>query len=150
MDVTHPAFAFGAEAVLGTDATGEYVYHYASPQNPTQLYLYRTSLKRPGVTTRVTPADQAGNHSYSISPNGRYAVHSWSSFGSPPTIEIITLPDHRRIRVLQDNAQLRTKLATLEQGPRGHRQRRKARWVDAQTAGLRPVQEVSGAVLRVR
>jgi len=118
MDVTHPAFAFGAQAVLGTDATGEYVYHYASPQNPTQLYLYRTSLKRLGVTTRVTPADQAGNHSYSISPNGRYAVHSWSSFGSPPTIEIITLPDHRRVRVLQDNAQLRTKLATLEQGPR--------------------------------
>ena len=48
MDVTHPAFAFGAQAVLGTDATGEYVYHYASPQNPTQLYLYRTSLSGPG------------------------------------------------------------------------------------------------------
>ena len=118
MDVTHPAFAFGAQAVLGTDATGEYVYHYASPQNPTQLYLYRTSLRRPGVTTRVTPADQPGTHSYSISPNGRYAVHTWSSFGSPPTIELITLPDHQRIRVLQDNAQLRSRVAALEQGPR--------------------------------
>ena len=118
MDVTHPAFAFGAQAVLGTDATGEYVYHYASPQNPTQLYLYRTSLKRPGVTTRVTPADQPGTHSYSISPNGRYAVHTWSSFGSPPTIELITLPDHQRVRVLQDNAQLRSRVAGLEQGPR--------------------------------
>ena len=118
MDVTHPAFAFGAQAVLGTDATGEYVYHYASPQNPTQLYLYRTSLRRPGVTTRVTPQDQAGSHSYSISPNGRYAVHTWSSFGSPPTIEMVTLPDHRRIRVMQDNAQLRERLALLEQGPR--------------------------------
>jgi dipeptidyl-peptidase-4 len=118
MDVTHPAFAFGAQAVLATDATGEYVYHYASPQNPTQLYLYRTSLRRPGVTTRVTPADQPGTHSYSISPNGRYAVHTWSSFGSPPTIELITLPDHQRIRVLQDNAQLRSRVAALEQGPR--------------------------------
>jgi len=118
MDVTHPAFAFGAQAVLGTDATGEYVYHYASPQNPTQLYLYRTSLKRPGVTTRVTPADQPGTHSYSISPNGRYAVHTWSSFGSPPTIELITLPDHQRVRILQDNAQLRSRVAGLEQGPR--------------------------------
>jgi len=118
MDVTHPGFAFGAQAVLGTDATGEHVYHYASPQNPTQLYLYRTSLKRPGVTTRVTPADQPGTHSYSISPNGRYAVHTWSSFGSPPTVELITLPDHRRIRVLQDNAQLRARIAALELGPR--------------------------------
>jgi dipeptidyl-peptidase-4 len=118
MDVTHPAFAFGAQAVLGTDATGEYVYHYASPQNPTQLYLYRTSLRRPGVTTRVTPADQPGTHSYSISPNGRYAVHTWSSFGTPPTVELITLPDHRRVRVLQENAALRTRLAALEQGPR--------------------------------
>jgi dipeptidyl-peptidase-4 len=118
MDVTHPAFAFGAQAVLGTDATGEYVYHYASPRNPTQLYLYRTSLRRPGVTTRVTPADQAGSHSYSISPNGRFAVHTWSSFGSPPTIEMVTLPDHRRVRVMQDNAQLRQRLASLEQGPR--------------------------------
>jgi len=118
MDVTHPAFAFGAEAVLGTDATGEYVYHYASPQNPTQLYLYRTSLKRPGVTTRVTPADQPGTHSYSISPNGHYAVHTWSSFGTPPTVELITLPDHKRVRVLQDNAQLRARMAALELGPR--------------------------------
>jgi dipeptidyl-peptidase-4 len=118
MDVTHPAFAFGAQAVLGTDATGEYVYHYASPQNPTQLYLYRTSLKRPGVTTRVTPADQPGTHSYEISPNGRYAVHIWSSFGTPPTVELITLPDHKRVRVLQDNAQLRAHMAALELGPR--------------------------------
>jgi len=118
MDVTHPAFAFGAQAVLGTDATGEYVYHYASPQNPTQLYLYRTSLKRPGVTTRVTPADQPGTHSYEISPNGRYAVHTWSSFGTPPTVELITLPDHKRVRVLQDNAELRAHMAALELGPR--------------------------------
>ena len=118
MDVTHPAFAFGAQAVLGTDATGEYVYHYASPQNPTQLYLYRTSLKRPGVTTRVTPADQPGTHSYAISPNGHYAVHTWSAFGTPPTVELITLPDHRRVRVLQDNAQLRARMAALELGPR--------------------------------
>ena len=118
MDVTHPAFAFGAQAVLGTDATGEYVYHYASPQNPTQLYLYRTSLKRPGATTRVTPADQPGTHSYSISPNGRYAVHTWSAFGTPPTVELITLPDHRRVRVLQDNAEVRARVAGLELGPR--------------------------------
>ena len=118
MDVTHPAFAFGAQAVLGTDATGEYVYHYASPQNPTQLYLYRTSLRRPGATTRVTPADQPGTHSYSISPNGRYAVHTWSAFGTPPTVELITLPDHRRVRVLQDNAELRARVAGLELGPR--------------------------------
>jgi dipeptidyl-peptidase-4 len=118
MDVTHPALIFGVQAVLGTDASGEYVYHYASPQNPTQLYLYRTSLRRPGVTTRVTPADQPGSHSYSISPNGRFAVHTWSSFGVPPTTEVISLPDHRRIRVLQDNADLRTRLASLEQGPR--------------------------------
>ena len=118
MDVTHPAFAFGAQAVLGTDATGEYIYHYASPQNPTQLYLYRTSLKRPGATSRVTPADQPGTHSYSISPNGRYAVHTWSAFGTPPTVELITLPDHRRVRVLQDNAELRARVAGLELGPR--------------------------------
>src|SRR6476620_2806656 len=114
MDVTHPAFAFGAQAVLGTDATGEYVYQYASPQNPTQLYLYRTSLKRPGVTTRVTPADQPGTHSYAISPNGHYAVHMWSAFGTPPTVELITLPDHQRVRVLQDNAQLRARMAALQ------------------------------------
>ena len=118
MDVTHPAFAFGAEAVLGTDATGEYVYHYASPQNPTQLYLYRTSLRRPGVTTRVTTADEPGVHAYTIAPNGRFAIHSWSTFGSPPMVELITLPDHRRVRVLQDNASLRTRLAALDHGPR--------------------------------
>jgi len=118
IDVSHPASAFGALAVLGPDASGEWLYHYASPENPTQLYLYRTSLERPGVTERVTPRDQPGTHAYQIAPGGRYAVHSWSSFGSPPVSEVISLPDHRRLRVLQDNAQLRTRLATLEQGPR--------------------------------
>ena len=41
-----------------------------------------------------------------------------SAFGTPPTVELITLPDHRRVRVLQDNAELRARVAGLEVGPR--------------------------------
>ena len=54
----------------------------------------------PGDTLILTPADQPGTHSYSISPNGRYAVHTWSSFGTPPRVELITLPRRSASRSL--------------------------------------------------
>jgi dipeptidyl-peptidase-4 len=92
------------------------VYFLASPENATQRYLYRTSI-RGGAPERLTPADQPGTHSYNISPDGKWALHTWSSFDMPPVVEFISLPDHRVLRVLEDNRKLRDKLAKLELPP---------------------------------
>jgi len=56
-----------------------YVYFMASPGNATQNYLYRTRLDGSGSAELLSPAELKGTHSYSISPNGKYAVHSFSN-----------------------------------------------------------------------
>lgn len=96
------------------DREGGWLYYAASPDNPTQRYLYRVRLD--GTSTeRLSPADQPGWHTYDISPDCRWAVHSYSSFMTPPRRELIQLQDHSVHRVLTDNANLRQKLATLQQ-----------------------------------
>lgn len=89
------------------------VYFTASPDNPTQQYLYRVPLGG-GNPERLSPADQPGWHSYRISPDAQWAVHTYSTFTSPPTVNLISLGDHRVVRVLADNAGLRAKLAALK------------------------------------
>ncbi len=99
------------------DTSGGWLYYIASPGNPTQRYLYRTRLDGGGEAERLTPADQAGSHSYNIAPDARVAFHTWSRFGAPPVTELVTLPEHRPLRTLVTNAQLRERVAALRKGP---------------------------------
>jgi len=94
------------------ESTGS-VYFIASPDNPTQAYLYRGRLDGTG-RQRVTPADQPGTHDYQISPDGRWAIHSYSAMTRIPITELIRLPSHERVRVLNDNAALRKKVDSLK------------------------------------
>ncbi len=103
------------ELVRFVEETGE-LYFTASPDSATQAYLYRTSLAG-GPPRRVTPADQPGTHGYRISPNGKWALHTRSSFGIPPRVELVSLPDHAVVRVLEDNQALADKLAELKFPP---------------------------------
>jgi len=104
--------------VAGVDTAQGWVYFAASPDNPTQRYLYRASYTRPGrAPERVTPAAQTGINGYNASPNFRFAVHSYSRFGVPPTTDLVSLPDHRSLRTLVDNAALKAKVAALRLGP---------------------------------
>ena len=95
------------------DTTSHRLYFTASPDNPIQRYLYMSKLDGDGSIQRVTPADQPGTHSYNISPDGRWAIHTWSRFDVPPTIEIVSLPDHRAVRTVVTNSTLAQKIAPL-------------------------------------
>lgn len=99
------------------DEKGGWLYYIASPQNATQRYLYRTRLDGSGAAERVTPQDQPGTHGYDIAPGARFATHSYSTANAPPITELIELPSHRVIRVLEDNARLRERLAALKPVP---------------------------------
>ncbi|MCY3612476.1 MAG: DPP IV N-terminal domain-containing protein [Gemmatimonadetes bacterium] len=82
-------------------------YFFASPDNATQRYLYRVRLDGADAPERVTPEDQPGTHSYDFSPDLRWAFHTYSSFDTPPVTALISLPEHRIVRVLEDNADVR-------------------------------------------
>jgi dipeptidyl-peptidase-4 len=102
--------------VLRIDEDGGRVYLTASPETATQRYLYRARLNGRGRAERLTPEDQPGTHEYDISPDGRYALHTYSSFGTPPVTQVIRLPDHDAIRSLVDNRRLKETVAALDRG----------------------------------
>lgn len=97
--------------VVAVDADGGRVYFVASPENATERYLYMAPLGGPARVERVTPADQPGSHGYDVSPDGRWAIRTWSRFDVPPRIDIVSLPEHRTIRPLVDNARLAARVA---------------------------------------
>jgi dipeptidyl-peptidase-4 len=99
------------------DEPGGWFYYYASPENATQKYLYRVRLDGSGEAERVTPADQPGTHDYDFSPDTGWAFHTYSDFDTPPVIELVRLPEHRVVRVLEDNQELRTKMEPLISQP---------------------------------
>jgi len=101
--------------VLSVDVAGGYIYFTASPENPTQRYLFRARLDGSGAE-RLTPAGQDGTHRYQIAPGGQFAIHTFSSFGVPPVIELVKLPSHAVVRTLTDNAGLKHRLGLLRRG----------------------------------
>jgi dipeptidyl-peptidase-4 len=98
--------------VVGTDAAERWLYVIASPDDATQRYLYRAPLDGSEAPERLTPSDQPGTHSYRLSPDGRWAFHTYSRFEMPPRIELVRLPEHHAVRVLEDNAALASTVAS--------------------------------------
>jgi dipeptidyl-peptidase 4 len=103
--------------LLGVDEKTGWLYYIASPQHPAQRYLYRSRLNGKGTPERLSPRNEPGTHAYDRAPNFRYALQTYSSFGNPPVIRLVRLPEHQVIRTLVDNAGLRRRVAALRRGP---------------------------------
>src|SRR5688572_2339914 len=80
-----------AIAIAGVDEKNGWVYFIASPDNPTQRYLYRAPLDGQASPTRVTPRALTGSNSYTVSPDGRFAFHRFSSFDNPGFRDLVAL-----------------------------------------------------------
>ncbi|MBW1612379.1 MAG: DPP IV N-terminal domain-containing protein [Deltaproteobacteria bacterium] len=100
---------------VAVDKSEGWFYFSASPKNGTQSYLFRARLNGKGKPQRLTPVDQPGYHLYDISPDSQYAFHTFSSANIPPVTEIVKLPDHKVVRVLEDNKDLLKKTSLLPQ-----------------------------------
>jgi len=79
------------------DEKSGYVYFFASPENATQKYLYRTKLDGTGTAERLTPSNEPGTHDCNVSPNGQYAFHSFSNYYTEEVNEWVTLPSHKAL-----------------------------------------------------
>jgi dipeptidyl-peptidase 4 len=108
--------AYDVSKVLGADEKSGWLYYLASPDQPTQRYLFRVRLEGKRAPERLSPVAESGTHVYDRSPNFRYALETYSSFGKPPVIRVVRLPGHETIRTLVDNAALRNRLASLRKG----------------------------------
>ena len=79
------------------DEKSGYVYFMASPENATQLYLYRVKMDGKGKLEKMTPADETGTHEYDICPAGRYALHTYSNANMREKQEWVNLPEHKKL-----------------------------------------------------
>jgi dipeptidyl-peptidase 4 len=80
------------------DEANNYVYFTASPYNPTQQYLYRVRINSTKPTNEAEGLGDAslkGTHNYTISPNGKFAMHSFSNHNTPNAREWVNLLDNR-------------------------------------------------------
>jgi dipeptidyl-peptidase 4 len=108
---------FDIISIEAVDEKAGWLYYIASPENATQRYLYRINLSGNGKPERLTPASQAGSHSYSIAPNSTWAFHTYSNIGSPPSVELVHLPDHRSVRSLAANEAVSARVKALDIKP---------------------------------
>ncbi len=103
--------------VCRIEEAAERVLFLASMDTPTQQYLYSVPLDGSGVVERLSPSEEPGWHEYSIAPDGKFAVHTYSTFDQPSRTEIVSLPDHKVVNVLAANETLRASVAKLDKSP---------------------------------
>jgi dipeptidyl-peptidase-4 len=103
--------------IQSIDKERGWVYFIASPDNPTQRYLYRVPIDGSGRAERLTPMDKSGTHSYRISDDSLWAFHTFSAFDEPPVTELVRLPEHDVVRTLVDNSELREKIHAIKRRP---------------------------------
>lgn len=94
-----------------------YIYYIASPENPTQRYLWRIKMNGKGKPERLTPVNFAGTNTYSISPNAAWAIHSYSSANNPNESYLISLPEHKVIKQTVDNKKFKEAIAKIKKQP---------------------------------
>jgi dipeptidyl-peptidase-4 len=108
---------FDVVDIVGVDQANQWLYFRASPDNPTQLYLYRTTFDGSRPIERLSPSDKPGYHALQLSPKAKWAIHKFSSFEQPSVISLVSLLDFHQAKVLQSNDELQQKVAALSIQP---------------------------------
>lgn len=86
---------FDVMELLYIDKINREVYFSASPNNSTQKYLYKKSYKNLNEKAQLlTPERFKGKNSYQISPDGKYAIHSFTNYYTPEIKSLIQLNTH--------------------------------------------------------
>ncbi len=109
--------AFDVENIVCIDEKGGWLYYTASPENPTQRYLYRMRLEGKGKAERLTPAALSGTNAYDVSADAQWALHTHSTINAPPVTKLVRLPQHEAVRELMSNKNLRAHTSALKQQP---------------------------------
>jgi len=100
------------------DPAGGYVYYIASPDSFLERYLYRSRLDGTGKAERVTPANTPGHHSYQMSADAKWAIHTYNNSTTPNRISLVYVPDHKDTKLMEDNRELKAKYDALGLKPK--------------------------------
>ncbi len=82
---------YDISSIKSVDEKNKQVYFMASPDNPTQLYLFKTSLDGKRKAEELSTSVLKGTHDYNISPGAKYAFHTFSNYKTFPAAEWISM-----------------------------------------------------------
>lgn len=97
---------------LGIDEATKAVYYQSAEESPIRRSVYKVDAK--GVKTKLSTEE--GTNSAVFSDNFAYYVNSYSNANTPVKITVNETKTKKTLRVLQDNAALRDKLAQYSFG----------------------------------
>lgn len=100
------------------DPLGGYVYYIASPYNATERYLYRSRIDGNGKAELVSPDSQKGQHSYQMSADAKWAIHTFQNVTTPNRINLVKLPTHKEKRLFVGNEEAKARYDKLELHPK--------------------------------
>jgi len=104
---------FDVVELVSINPRSGFVYYIACPENFTQRYLYRSRLDGKGEPERITPEEQAGQHSYLMSGDAKYALHNFQNAETPPLISLVNMKSHKVLRTLENNQTIKEQMAEL-------------------------------------
>lgn len=93
--------------LIGYDDATKVAYYESAEESPLRRSVYKIDAK--GVKTKLTDAE--GTNSADFSDNYAYFVNTWSNANTPAKITVNETKTKKELRVLQDNAALKDKLA---------------------------------------
>jgi len=100
------------------DPKGGYVYYIASPEKPLERYLYKSRIDGKGVAERVSPEGMEGQHSYQMSADAKWAIHTFQNVTTPNRISLVSLPKHSETRLLVGNEEAKARYDKLGLNPK--------------------------------
>ena len=109
---------FDIVSIEGFDEKHGYVYYIAAPDNYTQRYLFRSKMNGTKNFEKLTPANFEGTNRYEINPTATYALHRFDNHDTPTNVELISLPNHKQVRLIADNSKAKELFQSIEVNPK--------------------------------
>ncbi len=100
--------------VHGIDEKNNWIYYTGTEVSPLTFHLYRCRLDG---TEKQQLTTQTGMHDVELSPNFSYFIDNFSNCDTPPTYTLLKT-DGTLIRVLEDNKELKNRLAQKRISPK--------------------------------
>ena len=98
--------------IIGVDPLKKALYYQAAEKSPLERGIYKVDLEK-GTKTIVT--EKSGTNSAQISNGAKYVINTWSDTQNP-TLVTVADPNGKQIRVIEDNARLKAKMANIQVG----------------------------------
>ena len=92
---------------IGYDPKTQTAYYESAEESPLRRSVYMVNAK--GVKTKLS--SESGTNSATFSSNFRYYVNSYSSAATPKKVSVHETKNQKELRVLIDNAALKSRLA---------------------------------------